>query len=132
MQPKVPKRPGAKTASQATRAKRRKAEQFADQADLCRMLPCCACRTLTRQIVRSVLIARSVGWYGPESRVSDPHHEPPISQGGKDRDTVPLCTRHHRQRHDLGHAPFELKHAVRLEPTAAMIAAVRDEQRGGQ
>lgn len=129
--PKVPKRPGSEAVSQATRAKRKRATQFADQADLCRMLPCCACRPLTRRIVRGVLIGKSVGWYGPESRVSDPHHFKTRAAGGTDEHCVPLCRRHHRELDAPNSGPetFQAKHAVDFEATAAMISeAVRREQ----
>jgi hypothetical protein len=44
-------------------------------------------------------------------KVSDPHHEPLRSQGGRDSDTIPLCADHHqlgrfgtRARHAYGQA----------------------------
>lgn len=32
---------------------------------------------------------------------TEAHHEPPISHGGTDLDTVPLCDEHHDLRHDV-------------------------------
>lgn len=132
MQPKVPKRKGAAAVSQATRAKRRKAEQFGPQAELCRVLPCCVCRRRKnyRRIVASVVIALSVGWYGPESQVSEPHHVVARGMGGvkgKDEDCVGLCKKHHAEVHAIGIETFEAKYGISLAGTASMIAEVRDE-----
>lgn len=104
------------------RAKRR-ALAFAEQARTCRHLPCLVC---------------SSGWWSYPAWVSsaikgiraryedwevrcEPHHEPPRSCGGIDRHTVPLCTRHHRQRHDIGEAAFCREHNVDLRARAAFI-----------
>lgn len=72
------KRTRLRARSRSASAKRRRAAQFGDQAERCRRLPCCVC-----------------GRYP-----ADPHHEPPLSLGGKDEDTVPLCRKCHRNRHD--------------------------------
>ena len=51
------------------------------------------------------------------SGVVAPHHEPPVSHAGDwhDRSTVPLCARHHTQRHHvLGLRLFQEKYAICL------------------
>lgn len=86
--PKVPRRPGATVASQATRASRRKAAQFAEQADLCRVLPCWICQPFRfGEAIERILR----GGLPPEHRVSDPDHWKTRGAGGLDEDTLPAC-----------------------------------------
>jgi hypothetical protein len=116
--------------SQSTRAKRRRAEQFADQADLCRVLPCVVCfrpRRYDRSFIASVLVGRSVGWFTREQ--SEPHHAKTRGAGGGDTDTVPLCRSHHRKFHDMGEQSFTERYGIDCREVAALIAA---ELRGGQ
>lgn len=70
---------------------------FGPQADCCRRLPCAAC-----------------GKAPTKEQPSDPHHEPPRSLGGTDKDTVPLC----RACHELRGAstPEAFWSAVGLDP----------------
>lgn len=74
---------------------------FGEQADRCRSSRCLVCGV------------------GP----CDPHHEPPRSRGGVDGDTVPLCRRHHEERHRAGRGPFEKAHHVDLLEAAAWMRA---------
>lgn len=62
-------------------AKKRRRD-FGSHAELVRRMPCLVCGRTP----------------------SDPHHEPPRSRGGKAENLVPLCRKHHRQRHALGSA----------------------------
>lgn len=71
----------------------RLAAQFGPQADLCRWGPCQACKRR-----------------GP----CDPHHEPPRSCGGIDKDTCALCRPCHRERHARGRRAFEQRLGVNL------------------
>ena len=75
---------------------------FAEQAQLCRSMPCLVC------------------WHSP----CDPHHEPPRSVGGRDCDTVPLCREHHDARHRLGKAEFERRTGVDLLAEARRLRTV--------
>lgn len=67
------------------RAAKRKAECFGPQAQACRDTSCCVLHC---------------------DAPAEPHHEPPRSLGGIDRDCVPLCRDHHRRRHDMGANAF--------------------------
>ena len=67
------------------RAAKRKAECFGPQAQACRETSCCVLHC---------------------DAPAEPHHEPPRSLGGIDRDCVPLCREHHQRRHDTGAASF--------------------------
>lgn len=67
------------------------AEQFGDQAELCRHLPCCACHP---ELYGPDLQALQ---YLTKRRQSDPHHSPTTGAGGKDGDTAPACRRCHRR-----------------------------------
>ena len=56
----------------------------------------------------------------------DPHHEPPVSRGGKTKDLVPLCREHHtagsHSRHQLGSTwTFLYVHGIDLVAEAARI-----------
>ena len=80
----------------------RRDEVDGPQAEACRIIGvCCACGTATG---------------------CDPHHEPPVSLGGLDKDTVPLCRTCHDRRHattarsfwrSVGLAAETVKEAVR-------------------
>ncbi len=50
---------------------------------------------------------------------SDPHHDPPISLGGKKKDLLPLCRRHHMVRHDIGPTRFNVRYKTNLLERAA-------------
>lgn len=49
----------------------------------------------------------------------DPHHEPPVSQGGGDHQTSPLCRRAHNLRHDKGRKWFEENFGISLDKIGA-------------
>lgn len=127
MNPKVPKRPGAQVASQATRAKRRKAEQFGSQAAACRASGCCACVASLRDAkVAGVTPAQHARWlqangYEPLHPVA--HHEPPRGTGNNsgDADTVPLCTKHHTERHSMPAAEFWSRYGLDPEAVKARM-----------
>lgn len=88
------------------KAAARHAEDFGEQAQRCRGMPCAACVYLRlRQDYRT-----------------EPHHEPPRSRGGTDADTMPLCTYHHHRRHAVGPRAFWRR--VGLDP-AAVLERVR-------
>ncbi len=100
------------------------AEQFAEQANLCRHLPCAACNP---------------GLYWPHldavehysrKRISDPHHTPTVGAGGKDRDTVPLCRRCHMRLDSPGNseAALEDERGVPLRAVAAALRAYMHRQ----
>ncbi len=55
----------------------------------------------------------------------DPHHEPPLSQGGDDHHVVGLCRCHHMLRGKLNLKRFNLRYGVDLE--AAAIEAYEGE-----
>lgn len=75
-------------------------ECFGEKADWVRELPCLVCGNTP----------------------SDPHHEPPVSRGGKSEDLTPLCRFHHGQRHSLGSPEmFKLAHGIDLVAEAACI-----------
>lgn len=46
--------------------------------------------------------------------------------GGDRRDLVPLCSRHHRQQHDVGIETFQKIYALNLGAHAARVAAELD------
>lgn len=79
---------------------------FGAQADACRKMPCAACGMVPRK-----------------GEQSDPHHEPPVSLGGLDPDTVPLCRACHDRRGNTTAEAFWL--AVGLDPEDVK-QAVRD------
>lgn len=78
------------------RAAKRRAEAFGDQARMCRLVGCAvpSCRAC------------------PPSVRIEPDHATTRGSGGKDDACWPLCTFHHRQRHDLGLRTFERMHGV--------------------
>jgi hypothetical protein len=46
--------------------------------------------------------------YGPCEGPMEAHHEPPRSQGGQDDDTICVCRKHHRLRHDRPNEFFDM------------------------
>lgn len=87
--PKVPERKGAE-------GRKKPAPAFGPQAKRCRELPCVVCQRMRKR----------------QPNPTEAHHEPPRSRGGKDRDTVPLCGSHHRQRHRMGALRFWRLHGI--------------------
>jgi hypothetical protein len=109
------------------RAKRR-AECFGEQARLCRLLPCVVEHGDDWAKPEWVPWARDFLASGCEFLpLSEPHHEPPRSCGGKDADCVPLSREKHRERHDIGRPAFEAKYGVDLRAIAARIHEVLSE-----
>jgi hypothetical protein len=112
---------------------KRHAEQFGEQAALCRMLPCRACWApacayhLVAARFASVVFETAISTTGPA--ICEAHHEPPRSCGGKDADTVPLCTAHHRERHNIGRRAFEAKYQIDLQRTAAELRVIVEAAR---
>jgi hypothetical protein len=111
------------------RAAKRRAEAFGEQAELCRMMPCCVChaQVFGRDISPAVsaraaidlpALSRCANWG------SDPHHVPTRGAGGVDKDTVPLCREHHREWHDIGEKSFDAKYGV---PLRGVAKAIHDE-----
>lgn len=49
----------------------------------------------------------------------DPHHEPSRARGGKKKDLVPLCRRHHVVRHQIGPTRFNARYKIDLLERAA-------------
>lgn len=89
------------------RLAKRRAEQFGDQAQLCRESSCCAC-----------------GAPPP----SDPAHVLSRGAGGKDGDTVPLCRRCHDLQHSQGIKTFQAERGLDLKAVASDLAAkIRDQ-----
>lgn len=76
---------------------------FGPQAKRCRERPCCVCSAMRKA----------------QPNPTEAHHEPPLSHGGTDRDTVPLCGSHHRQRHRMNAARFWALHELKLEAVKA-------------
>lgn len=106
----------------AKRAADARARNFGAQADLCRELPCVACRgddlvVQVAKLLRGAVVASL--W-----AESEPHHEPPRSCGGKDADTVPLCRHHHDHRHRVGLAEFDAAHGTNLVALAKQLRSV--------
>lgn len=57
--------------------------------------------------------------HSPES---DPDHLQLKSQGRNDYSCIPLCRKHHRERHDLGNQQFQEKYRIDLQ--SALIATL--------
>lgn len=85
----------------ASRRAERHEEDFGPQADACRELPCVRCGALPP---------------------SHPHHDPPRSCGGSDRDTTPLCAPCHTLRHGLGVTSFWREVGLDPEDVKAAVA----------
>ena len=83
------------------RLAKRRAQQFGDQAQLCRESSCCAC-----------------GAPPP----SDPAHVVSRGAGGKDSDTVPLCRSCHDLQHSAGIKSFQAERGLDLKAEAAKLA----------
>jgi hypothetical protein len=73
-------------------------ELFGEQAAACRTLPCAAC-----------------GWTPGAFQQCDPHHEPPVSLGGTDRDAVPLGPSPAREGRGWGCGCHEKRHETTAE-----------------
>lgn len=71
------------------RRSKRMEQAFGPQAEWCRHSPCVACRP---ELYGDDLLA--LEHHSPK-RISDPHHTV-ARPAGKDRDTIPLCRKHHR------------------------------------
>lgn len=84
------------------RAAKARAEDFGDQAELCRLMRCTGCG-----------LAPCV-----------PAHNPSRAAGGKDKDTAPLCDRCHRRQHDHGVRTYQREKGVDLLLTAAFLRVV--------
>ena len=74
-----------RAASKRPGARRRRGAIFGRQAKLCRVLSCCACGRPSY----------------PDRTTA--HHEPPVGAGGRDGDTVPLCSPCHAEVHAYKH-----------------------------
>jgi hypothetical protein len=125
MLPKVPRREGATAVKQSTRARRRKARQFADQADLCRQAGCVACTAvLSLCTTRDEHMSEAKRLYAEGCRPlhAEPHHEPSRGAGGTDRDTVGLCHVHHMERHRVG-PEFWGRYGLDVEQIKARLRA---------
>lgn len=123
--PKVPRREGATAVKQSTRARRRKARQFAGQADLCRKTACAACTSVLsacRTRGEHMQEARRLDEAGCRPMHPEPHHEPSRGAGGTDRDTVPLCHAHHMERHRVG-PEFWGRYGLDVEKIKARLRA---------
>ena len=110
------------------RAAERRARDFGEQAQLCRRLPCCVCAPHTFRLWLS-LEEMPAGTPMPWPTHCDPHHEPSRGAGGADRDTVPLCRKHHTERHTMPLADFEAKYRVDLRAIAAELREVTNGQK---
>lgn len=111
-------------ARNSKRHRRRKAEQDGAQAALVRCLPCAVCfrpRRYDEEFLRNVRVGRQGGWWLTEK--SEAHHCPTKGAGGKDKDTMPLCTKHHRHFHNMGEKSFSERYGIDCREVAAMIAA---------
>lgn len=96
--------------------------QFGPQAELCRRLPCCACvMALGSMETFERSVALCIDDRSMELGPSEPHHEPPRSCGGVDRDCAPLCATCHRYRHDWGEVRFCAHYRIDLRAIAARI-----------
>ncbi len=100
------------------------AEQFGEQAELCRHLPCCACFP---ELYTPELRALD---HWSRTRISDPHHSPTVGAGGS-RDTSPACRRCHRRLDSLNcsEAALEQERGMSFRATAALLAAHIERQR---
>jgi hypothetical protein len=126
--PKVPRRPGATAASQPTRARRRRAQQFGSQAELCRKTGCCVCTAIlsvckTRGEVMAE--AKRLDAAGCRPLSARAHHEPPRGRDNNsgDENTVPLCDGHHTERHNMPAADFWGRYGLDPEQIKARLRA---------
>jgi hypothetical protein len=101
----------------ALRLKKQKAVRFAEQAALCRTLPCVGCYPG----LYILPLRRDLGC----ANNCVPHHEPPVSCGGVDKDTVALCPDHHTlgpdARHNIGEHEFNRRFGINLRQLAAAL-----------
>lgn len=86
------------------RAEKRREEQFGEEAEVVRWMPCCLPRCRARP-------------------PSDPHHARSRAAGGGKKDLVPLCHPHHVEVHAVGRKTFEAAYGIDLRTAAAMTAA---------
>ncbi len=84
------------------RAAKALAEDFGPQAELCRLMGCLVCGMSP----------------------SDPDHHPTRGAGGKDRNTAPLCRRHHDERGARGVVTFQRRYLVDLTLATLILRAV--------
>jgi hypothetical protein len=93
------------------------AQQFGRQAELCRHLPCCACRP---ELYGPTLEALK---YFTNRRQSDPHHSPTVGAGGLDGDTSPACWSCHRRLDSWGMSEraLEEERGMSFRATAAWL-----------
>lgn len=84
------------------RAKRRKAEQFGPQSRLARLM-LCVVPTCSRTPCQAA-------------------HGLSRGAGGKDCDVAPLCSKHHREQHDVGIETFQARRNVNLRLVADELA----------
>lgn len=89
----------------------------AEQSERCRWWVCCVCA------LKRTPPARFPEWrhWAQHGWETVPHHEPPRSCGGRDRDTVPMCIEHHAERHAIGEREFCARHGIDLRELAAAI-----------
>jgi hypothetical protein len=91
--------------SNRKRRRERFKQDFAEQAAACRVMRCVV--------------------PGCTSTRSQPHHEPPRSCGGADKDTVALCPDHHTlgpdARHNIGEHEFNRRFGINLRQLAAAL-----------
>lgn len=84
------------------RAAKRRKEAFGAQARLARLM-LCAVPTCSQA-------------------PCDPAHVLSRGAGGKDRDVVPLCRKHHQEQHKLGIVTFQARHNANLRLVADELA----------
>lgn len=106
------------------------AAQFAEQADLCRHLPCCACFPwLYMEDLSALEFVR-------EDRISDPHHVE-TRRTADDSKTVPLCmglNGHHAKCEAVGSSQRKVQDeaGVDFRAVAARLARYLDEGRAAR
>lgn len=103
----------------AERLKKLRAEQFGEQADLCRHLPC-ACHHPELYGVNLLALDRR-----SDVRISDPHHSPTVGAGGKDRDTAPTCRPTHRKLDSPGNSEASVLRELNLPADWFRMVAAR-------
>lgn len=125
---KTPLRRTAKLGRNRRRSSARRALQFGQQADLCRVLPCAACWLTKGRPLEELLEIASIkmpaGRRFAWPRVSDPSHDPSVGAGGLDKDTTPLCRDHHLQFHALGRLTFRERYGYCSRALAADLQAI--------
>lgn len=114
------------------RKARLREEQFGPQAEACRALPCAACTALrydewpesvkpdTGGFIRQQLVNERYG-YARVWACSDPQHCPTRGAGGLDKDTLPLCRKHHIEAGAIGEKSFNAKYGIDQRAIARAI-----------